>query len=207
MARRHAPRKAPHPSPSGARAPPEQIRGRLFHSLMLAHIGSPRMSTTTLSPADESQRCRLCDTELLPSAKQCPRCGLPVRSAQLVRVRTRDVILTIIMATLAAIVTVPVTFLVTARLITSGFFGSNLTMLFLIGTWNCFILGFPIVILARRWVSRVRKGDFERGWMWRDYWYFQALAFSPLVGGMAALYVFSAVMDFVLWIVGVATGP
>lgn len=154
--------------------------------------------------ATDIPRCRLCDAVLTTEATTCPKCGLLVRrrTSAPVEVRPLDVALSIVMAIVAAVLTEPITCSVTAGLILSGNFRGLGDDLLLIVCWNCVIVGLPVVILIRRWIWRVRRGDFERAWMWRDYWWFQLLAFSPVIGGLFALWLFSGMMDFVLRLVG-----
>ncbi|HET6425827.1 MAG TPA: hypothetical protein VFG20_19205 [Planctomycetaceae bacterium] len=164
----------------------------------------PVLTNASETQADETPRCRLCDAVLATEAMAGPKCGLPVRrrSRDPVDVRPMDVALSIVMAIIAAVLTVPITCSVTASLILSGNFRGLGDDLLLIVCWNCVIVGLPVVILIRRWIWRVRRGDFERAWMWRDYWWFQLLAFSPVIGGLFALWLFSGIMDFVLRLVG-----
>lgn len=151
---------------------------------------------------EEVPRCRLCETVLTEAVTVCPKCGLPVRRSpfETPEARPIDVALSILMALIAAVLTVPITASATAVAVSTGRlfdFGNLLP----VTCWNCMIVGMPIAILIRRWMARVQRGDFDRSWMWRDYWWFQLLAFSPVVGGFIALLLFSGVMDFVLHLV------
>lgn len=161
------------------------------------------MPEVIANAAEELPRCRLCETVIAADATICPKCGLPARRPPFENHEARpiDVALSILMALIAAVLTVPVTVSATAMAISSGRlfdFGNLLP----VTCWNCVIIGMPVAILIRRWMWRVQRGDFDRGWMWRDYWWFQLLAFSPVVGGFIALLLFSGVMDFVLHLVG-----
>ncbi len=161
------------------------------------------MINSETAPSD-ADGCRLCETPLPVDAKACPRCGLPVRhrGTEPVVVHPWDIWFTVIMAVAAGTVTFPLTCSAVVTWIQAGWTGTNFGGLIGVAVWNSFILGVPLVILARRWMTRVRRGDFDRGWMWRDYWWFQMLAFSPVVGGMIALYSFTGRLDSLRWVLG-----
>jgi hypothetical protein len=154
---------------------------------MVAALGN----TPTSLPAD-SDRCRLCETALPADAVKCPRCGLPVRRLTFdsPQVHPSDVLLSVIMAMVAVGLTLPFTISAISMMIMMGTLASSMGDLFLLVCWNGVIIGPPIVIIARRCITRVRKGHFERAWMWRDYWWLQFLSFSPVLGGILALFVF-----------------
>lgn len=153
---------------------------------------------------DQVDHCRLCDTPLAADAKVCPRCGLSVlrMTRGAVEARPVDVLLAVMMAVAAGAVTFPLTYSAAMTLLRAGWAGTDFRGLFGVALWNSFVFGVPLVILARRWITRLRRGDFDRGWMWRDYWWFQLLAFSPIAGGMIALYSFTGRLDSLRWVLG-----
>lgn len=161
------------------------------------------MPDVVTTAAEEPLRCRLCETVIAEDASVCPKCGLPAHRPRFESHEARpiDVALSILMALIAAVLTVPITASATAMAVSSGRlvdFGNLVP----ITCWNCVIIGMPVAVLIRRWMARVQRGDFDRSWMWRDYWWFQLLAFSPVLGGVLALLLFSGLMDFVLHLLG-----
>lgn len=158
----------------------------------------PALTDRAVTSVDD--RCRLCDAVLAAEATVCPKCRLPVRrrTACTGPARPIDVTLSMIMALIALMTTLPPTALAVANAAMSGNWQDYLGRLFGLACWNGIIIGSPIVILARRWVTRVRREDFERAWMWRDYWWLQLMAFSPIFGALLALWTFNQRIDF-LW--------
>lgn len=138
--------------------------------------------TNQVPANEEPTHCRMCETVLPPAAQKCPRCGMPVRRVQSdpTEVRTHDVILSVLMAVMAILGTVPMTYPVLKRLGTLALSPDMAIELVLAGIWNGVILGIPVVQMARRWYTRVRKGNFHHAWVFRDYWFLQAMALSPV---------------------------
>ncbi len=124
----------------------------------------------------------MCETALPPAAVKCPRCGMLIRTApsDTTEVHARDVVLAVIMAVIAIVGTVPMTYPMLKAIATSQATSTIGVEIVLVGIWNGIILGIPVVQLARRWYLRVRKGDFDHGWVWRDYWRLQVMALSPI---------------------------
>lgn len=144
-------------------------------------MSSSQSATSPLSDENVAH-CRMCETAIPEAAQKCPRCGMPIRQpiSDPTEVRTEDVVLSVIMAVMAIFGTVPMTYPVLRALATTGTTSALGAEIVVVGIWNGIILGIPIVLLVRRWFVRIRKGNFDHAWIWRDYWFLQAMALSPI---------------------------
>lgn len=113
-----------------------------------------------------------------------------------------DVVMSILMAVTAVIATLPVIAMALSALYSSRIRGSDLTKYLLMAAWSGCILGAPLLIIIRHWVCRVHGGNFNRSWIWRDYWYFQAWALTAAVVAAFILTTASQMIYFLLKLTG-----
>lgn len=141
--------------------------------------------------------CPLCARDLEPDRRFCPHCGTVLRPHDdPVEVRTKDVVLSVIMAVAALAVTLPVNWSMMRQAWNWGWSQTEPAELLLVSIWNGLFLGLPLLFLARRWYTRVRRGEFHPAWVWRDYWFLQLCALSPfIILGMCFGYIW-----FVCWL-------
>jgi len=128
------------------------------------------------------KQCRMCESALPRDAHFCERCGFQVQRgpSDPVDVRTRDVVLSVIMACMALAATLIPTYPFASAAFLSGINPRAVPELIVIGMWNVLVLGCPILFVFRRWYTRVRRGEFHHAWVWRDYWFLQAMALTPV---------------------------
>ncbi|MDP1798068.1 MAG: hypothetical protein Q8K78_11325 [Planctomycetaceae bacterium] len=143
------------------------------------NAGPIRIKDTFLG---QPQRCRMCETPLAGDAVFCERCGYQTRTDSIdpLEVCTKDVFLSVIMAGVALSATLLPTYPIARAAYSSGINPATIAQLIVIGMWNVLVLGCPILFVFRRWYTRVRKGEFNHAWVWRDYWFLQAVALTPV---------------------------
>ncbi len=131
---------------------------------------------------DSSHRCWGCDAALESDVIFCPHCGLQVRTTdpEPTEVRTYDVVLSVIMAVVALSVTLPLMIPLFERVLIARFRNDVIGSMILIGLWNGYVLGLPLLVVTRRWYLRVRQGQLNHAWVWHDYWYLQARVLWPV---------------------------
>ncbi len=129
-----------------------------------------------------AQCCPVCAEEFFPDSRFCSHCGTVVRADDdPIEVRTKDVVLSVIMAVAALTVTLPVNLSMLNLAWNWGWSQTGPAELLLVGIWNGLFVGLPLLFLARRWYTRVRRGEFNYAWVWRDYWFLQLCALSPFI--------------------------
>ncbi len=146
------------------------------------------------------KHCWMCESPLPRDAHFCERCGFHIQTVRQgpVEVQTRDVVLSVIMAVVALAATLVPSYPFASAFFFSQMHSHDIPQVVVIGIWNVLILGCPILFLIRRWYTRVQRGDFNHAWVWRDYWFLQAMALAPVwfFGGVFA----------VVWLVRQLTG-
>lgn len=137
------------------------------------------------------KHCWMCESPLPRDAHFCERCGFHIQTIRQgpVEVRTRDVVLSVIMAAVALAATLIPSYPFVTAMVFQQVSPVDYSHVCVIGIWNFLILGCPIMFLLRRWYMRVQRGEFNHAWVWRDYWFLQALALTPVwfFGGAYAI--------------------
>lgn len=138
--------------------------------------------TSSFLQLNPTHRCWCCDAALESDVVFCPHCGFQVRSMdpEPTEVRTFDIVMSVIMAVIALGVTLPLNLSLIEFVQLVGFRQDIIERMVFIGLWHGYVLGLPLIIIARRWYLRVRQGQLHHAWVWHDYWYLQARILWPV---------------------------
>lgn len=126
--------------------------------------------------------CRSCGA-YLPLDVICLRCRPPADDTiEIDEVpRTTDIVMSVILELVALIMTMPITFLAVKE---AALFGSTRVTIFsftLLSLWNGYFVGYPVIVLTRRWHQRIQHNQFGYSWIWGDYWRLQLQVLAPLL--------------------------
>ncbi len=137
----------------------------------------------TTMPSGRAHYCRMCEAEMVPDDNYCPHCGTYGKTSKTdpVEVSAKDVVRSVFMAFVALVLTAMVSWRPIQRLLIGGWNRDRADALIAAGFWNFYILGLPVVFIARGWYTRVRRGEFNHAWIWRDYWFVQLIVLSPFI--------------------------
>jgi ribosomal protein L40E len=146
----------------------------------LAAMSAPAPDSLSTESAT-GEVCRMCDAALPSDARVCPRCGYRVRRQTIDgdTPRVIDVVLAVVMVFLALVVTTLPTLHTARGMLSTGFVTTMMPEVLIVGVWNLIVLGCPVLFISRRWLARVRRGQFEHAVLLRDYWFLQAMALVP----------------------------
>jgi hypothetical protein len=124
--------------------------------------------------------CRLCRKPMRSDLLFCPECSTPVRRYHFAPANATvlDYFLAVGSALLALSVTLPLTVML-IRGIGANAPGSAEAIIG-VAIWNGWFLGIPVVACGRRWVWRIRRGEFDHRLIWREYWQMQCAALIPV---------------------------
>lgn len=111
----------------------------------------------------------------------CRECGTPVQRYHYApaHVTVMDYVLAVGSGLLALAVTIPMTGMIVAQL-NSAQRGEALMPIVAITLWNGWFLGVPLFACSRRWMWRIRRGEFDHRLAWREYWQIQCATLLPV---------------------------
>ena len=125
--------------------------------------------------------CRLCRRPMRSDLLFCPECGTPVKSHLFApaNATVMDYVLAVGSGLLALAVTLPMTGMLVAQL-NNAQRGDVFEPIIAITLWNSWFLGIPLFACGRRWLWRIRRGDFDHRLVWREYWQMQCATLLPV---------------------------
>ena len=125
--------------------------------------------------------CRLCRQPMRSDVLFCPECLTPVKSHLFApaNATVMDYVLAVGSALLALGVTLPLTGMLVAQL-NNAQWGDAFVPIVAITLWNGWFLGIPLFACGRRWIWRIRRGEFDHRLVWREYWQMQCATLIPV---------------------------
>lgn len=115
-------------------------------------------------------------------------------------VRTRDIVLSVIMAFIALMVTSAATLSVLSMLYSVRSVVQLLIPVAMVSALNAYVFGCPAVALLRRWHHRIRHHKTGYSWAWGYYWRLQfhfLFPFLIIVGFLAVIAVIGWISNLV----------
>ncbi len=94
-------------------------------------------------------------------------------------VTVMDYLLAVGSGLLALAVTLPMTGMILSHLNNSQR-GEAFMPIIAITLWNGWFLGIPLFACGRRWIWRIRRGEFDHRLAWREYWQIQCATLLPV---------------------------